>query len=360
MLDQVNTGVFPEDANAQYYMVNGDDTSVTGNSTKADYCGYHTWATSAKGTTIKLGLIVTDAQQLTVCGYANGGPYDDVSNSAITTLAHEIIETVSDPEPSSATSTLGFAASAPDTDGSYPENGDMCANLDAGHQTLSNGRLYTTYVGPNPYYLQPNLDPATQCCGYPTAVAPSIAASVAASVPGSVAPPSLAASASVPSLLPSTGLSGSPTGAAATPSTSGSVPLAASSVVGATRSNSPYGTYVYPSNAPTSTYQYYGSYCGDGVVDVGEQCDPGDYSFGGSSCCNFFCQYKTVGSICGNTRKGVCYRVPRCARNRNTGAVYCQTNKYRRSGVPCRRAGSTTPNGVCNARGACNAPRPSP
>jgi hypothetical protein len=307
---------------------------VTPNGTKADYCGYHTYATTSRGVTVKIGFIVADADQLSVCTFANGGPYDDVSNSAITTLAHEIIETITDPEPNPAT--IGYAASfKPPADPYTPENGDMCANINFNEQTLPNGRKYTTYIGPNPYYLQANINPVTSCCGFPTSVVGnSLAASPAAnSAPASVTAP------------PSLGLSAAPTGPATAAPSAGSI------------SNSPYGTFIYPSDAPTTSYEYYGSYCGDGVVDAGEKCDPGYYYFGGASCCNYFCQYKDIGAICDNVRQGVCYRIPRCARNRTTGKVYCQRNKYRRAGVPCRLPGSNTANGVCNARGACNPPR---
>jgi len=322
-------GSFPVDNNAQYYVFNGDDTKVTSTGSTDDYCGYHSVLT-VNNLDIKFGFIVTDKTQLSVCTFADAGPYTQVINSAVTTLAHEIIESVSDPLVGSPGGYQTSGTVASNNGPTYYENGDMCANINFPLTTSSNGKGYTTVVGTHQYLLQSNVNPSDNCCGFPTGVPPPATLTASPVVPTISASPAAASSLVVGSSIPATNV---------IPGTASNTPASASVTA--------FPSYVYPSDFGTNTYVY-GGLCGNGVIDSGEQCDPGLYSFGGASCCNIFCQWKHPGSFCGKTPQNTpCYKTARCETvKRGSPALHCTGGKIPKlRGAGCR---------IRNARGRCD------
>jgi len=309
---------------------------VTSDGSHADYCGYHSVLTF-NNLDIKYGFIVTDKTQLTVCTFADAGPYSQVINSAITTLAHEIIETNSDPLVGSPAGYQTSAKVQSGTTSEYFENGDMCANIDFPLTTSSNGKGYTATVGTHQYLLQANVNPVDNCCGFPTGVPP---------------PPSISASPVVPTISASVPAASSLLVGSSIPASASVIPASASNAPG-TPSGTPFGTYYYPSDFPTTTYAYYGT-CGNGVVDPGEQCDPGVYAFGGASCCNYYCFWKHQGSLCGKEPQNTpCYKTARCEKiKRSSPALVCTGGKIpKQKGAGCliRKL-----RGKCDGKGHCN------
>jgi len=113
-----------------------------------------------------------------------------------------------------------------------------------------------------------------------------------------------------------------------------------------------------PSNSATSTNTATSSpsvtpiFCGNGVVDPGEQCDPGRAPFGHQTCCNNRCQFKTIKSICG-PKKVTCKTSSRCELNITTGQVFCRAGKNRKDQKFCKTPSIPTGgcvNGVCVAK----------
>jgi hypothetical protein len=116
--------------------------------------------------------------------------------------------------------------------------------------------------------------------------------------------------------------------------------VTASGSASATTTRSASGT---PSNSPV--------YCGDGVVDTSEQCDPGVGNFNKQTCCNTQCRYKRLQSKCGPKTGNPCTKRARCLRNSTTGAVECSPITNKRRGKFCKT--STITSGVCSGQGVC-------
>jgi len=210
--DAINAGTFPASSDAQYYVVAGDDIAVQGScSTNGDFCGYHSWYfDDARQIYIKFGYISAD---VTTIGCVNGcneaakGPHNPNTNVLITVLAHEIIETMSDPQAGNDVKGQGNGWRDDGTQ-AQGENGDLCAFLFFNFQTNARGNTYNIQVGNQFYLTQSNFNSADNCCAYPDLAAqtpgistsPAIAPSTSNSISTGATP---STSAIPPSQLPS-------------------------------------------------------------------------------------------------------------------------------------------------------------
>jgi len=202
--DNLAANVFPASSNNVYIVINGEGTVLDTTAIGRDFCGTHN-VMKFNNQNIYVSLVVGNVKHLRTCYYAKNGPNSELVNHVATTLAHEVIEVLSDP----TVNLTGWVSPG------GQENGDLCANIHIPALDLpsTNGKLYNVQVGTQQYYLQPNYDPITACCGYP--------GSSPAPPPPPPGPP--AASSSPPS-----GSSAPPAGSSAPPAGSSSAPAGSS------------------------------------------------------------------------------------------------------------------------------------
>jgi len=102
-----------------------------------------------------------------------------------------------------------------------------------------------------------------------------------------------------------------------------------------------------PTNNPRFT-------CGNGVVEPGEECDPGIKSQGGfyHTCCNGLCRWKHKGLQC-SWRGSTCLTKPRCDLKRGLQPVKCIPGHPKRKNTGCLLIGGGT--GRCDGFGVCMA-----
>ncbi|MCP4907459.1 MAG: hypothetical protein GY910_20975, partial [bacterium] len=81
--------------------------------------------------------------------------------------------------------------------------------------------------------------------------------------------------------------------------------------------------------------------CGDGSVDVGEQCDDGNVTNG--DCCSSTCQFESAATVC-RTSIGVCDVAETC-----DGAGTCAPNGFASAATICRASA-----GVCDVAETCS------
>ena len=91
-----------------------------------------------------------------------------------------------------------------------------------------------------------------------------------------------------------------------------------------------------------------GTVCGNGLIEVGEQCDQGAANGTSGSCCTSGCQFVSVGTSC-RTAAGVCDVVETC-----TGASgACPANGFASASTVCRpSAGGCDPAETCTGSSA--------
>ncbi len=146
-----------KDSNAIYFVLTSSDvTASSGFCTK--YCGWHTSATIAS-TNIKYSFVGNANRCLSSCAAQSTGPNGNAGvDGMISVVAHELEETLSDPNPSS-----GW------TDSAGAENGDKCAwTFGAGQKTAANGAFYNMSLtaqggGTRNFLIQRNLDANSKC-----------------------------------------------------------------------------------------------------------------------------------------------------------------------------------------------------
>lgn len=109
-------------------------------------------------------------------------------------------------------------------------------------------------------------------------------------------------------------------------------------------------TYTPRPGTPTPTPSRSGV-CGDGILDIGEQCDlgvSGNSSSGG--CCTTLCKFKTAGVTC-RTSNTECWASNSCSGDSGT----CPTDPVA-AGTTCADDGNPCSADVCNGAGACSHP----
>lgn len=144
------------DSNAIYFVLSSSDISES-SGFLSKYCGWHTYATMGSSK-IKYGFVGNPSKQLSACSVQSISPNGNPGVDAMTSvLAHELVETVTDPLLNAWYNSNGA------------ENSDMCA-WTFGSRLLqsSNGAYYNvqlpTSTGTRNYLLQRQLSASTSKC----------------------------------------------------------------------------------------------------------------------------------------------------------------------------------------------------
>ena len=175
-------------------------------------------------------------------------------------------------------------------------------------------------------------------------------------------------------VLPAFSLSGTiDTGTGVFTVSGASAPLCATLSVDATAnptSTGFNGTFACTGGTLNVTGTLAGSLCGNGVVDPGEQCDPG---LSPNACCDALCMAELNGTICspanprvcfvGMCEAGACQPVPRegacddlnqCTENDQCQGLFC-VGTPRPAGAACDLDGHVCTTDTCDGAGTCTA-----
>ena len=151
----LNNGL-PTDSNGIYLVLTSADIIVNGfvNSGSAQFCGYHDNMTAPNGTTnVLLATIGDPGAAIGSCSGQQGvSPNNNVNGDAMASvIAHELVETVSDPLGNSWTDSTGW------------ENGDKCAWTwgTTSASTSPGGGLTNIKIAGREYLIQQNLEANT-------------------------------------------------------------------------------------------------------------------------------------------------------------------------------------------------------
>lgn len=141
-------GLVPNVANAVYDVLTAPGINVSGFNTQ--FCGWHSstnWGGGSLGT--QFGFIGDPTASQTGCYAQSHSPnYNFGADAMVSIIAHELIETVTDP-----TGTAWWDSN-PASPTYQNENGDMCAwNFGTVHK-LSNGAYYNLSAGTSKYLVQ--------------------------------------------------------------------------------------------------------------------------------------------------------------------------------------------------------------
>jgi len=156
------------DINGIYLVLTSSDVVVNGfvNSTSSQFCGYHDNLVAPNTTNVKFAMVGDAGTHLASCaGQTAFSPNSNPSADAMASvIAHEIVETVTDP--------LGNTW----YDGAGWENGDKCAwdfGTTADVTILSSGAKQNTVFGGRGYLIQQNLEANTSTCLLQASALPS-------------------------------------------------------------------------------------------------------------------------------------------------------------------------------------------
>ena len=153
----IAAGRLPQDPAAIYVVFTADDvneqqgagdassTPSFGGSAAGSYCGWHFAAKTTSGTDVKYAFI-GNPSRFTECIYVDNRQHSPNKNppvdALLSSLAHELIETVTDPDLDAWTNDGGV------------ENADLCAWQFGGVRTLADGSKSNVTVGGRNYLLQ--------------------------------------------------------------------------------------------------------------------------------------------------------------------------------------------------------------
>ncbi len=138
----VTSGRLPKDANGVYFVLTSSDVTKTGFLT--NYCGWHSFA-AIRGTSIKFAFVGDPSgPSLTNCASQTVGPNGDAGADAmVSIIAHELEETVTDPQLDAWFDSTGA------------ENGDKCA-WSFGATYTAGAALANVHLGARDYLVQQN------------------------------------------------------------------------------------------------------------------------------------------------------------------------------------------------------------
>lgn len=160
-------GKLPSDPKGVYFVLTSSNIS-TSSGFCTRYCGWHTH-TSVNGVDIKYSFVGNAARCLTSCAPQSVSPNGNAGvDGMVSVLAHELVETVSDPDLNAW------------YDSSGAENADKCAwTFGQSQYQVANGAFANMKIGARDYLIQRNLlrtgngdfcavwfDPATKTAGY--------------------------------------------------------------------------------------------------------------------------------------------------------------------------------------------------
>lgn len=141
---------FPTDAAGIYFVMTASDVGV-GQFCSA-YCGYHSFA-QYKGINVKYSFVGNAARCLGGCAIQNVSPNGDAGlDGALNVLAHELVETMSDPLLNAWYDANGW------------ENADKCAWQFGTTSRLSSGAYYNMAIGSYKFMIQMNWNRQKQAC----------------------------------------------------------------------------------------------------------------------------------------------------------------------------------------------------
>lgn len=140
----ISSGTLPASANAVYFVLTSADVTLSGFCN--GFCGWHTHA-NIGGRDIKYSFVGNPEQCPRSCApYANPGPNANVGADGMASiLAHELEETVTDPDLNAWTDSAG-------------ENADKCAWKFGTTYAAANGGTANMKLGARDYLIQQNLD----------------------------------------------------------------------------------------------------------------------------------------------------------------------------------------------------------
>jgi hypothetical protein len=143
----INSGRLPYDASGVYFVITSSNVNErSGFCTR--YCGWHTAGNNTSGARIRYSFIGNANRCLSSCAAQSTSPNGNAGvDGAISVIAHELEEAVTDPDPLS-----GWA------DASGAENADKCA-WTFGHfqYQVANGSWANMHLGARDYLIQRNL-----------------------------------------------------------------------------------------------------------------------------------------------------------------------------------------------------------
>lgn len=139
----ITDGRLPSDANGVYFVLTSADVDAA--SFCDQYCGWHTYRT-LNGVNIKYVLVGNADRCISICGeQSSSSPNDNPGADAMASvIAHELSETVTDPEQSAWYDSEG------------EENADKCAWTFGTEFLAANGSRANVFIGDRPFLLQRN------------------------------------------------------------------------------------------------------------------------------------------------------------------------------------------------------------
>ncbi len=145
----ITNGSLPKDANALYFVLTSKDVNETSGFCTA-YCGWHTAGTIKKAN-IKYSFVGDAARCISSCAIQSTSPNNNAgADGMLSVIAHELEETVTDPNPRS-----GWAFATGN------ENADQCAWTFGTEYTVSNGSKANMKINGFDYLIQQNWIQAT-------------------------------------------------------------------------------------------------------------------------------------------------------------------------------------------------------
>jgi Phosphate-induced protein 1 conserved region len=141
----ITTHALPLDANGVYFVLTSADVTASSGFCTS-YCGWHTYIT-VSGVPVKFAFVGNAATQCPgACMAQSSGPNGNGgADGMVSVLAHELVETVSDPQ---LNAWYGVDLAH--------ENGDLCAWTFGATHAAANGALANVKLGTREYLLQQN------------------------------------------------------------------------------------------------------------------------------------------------------------------------------------------------------------
>jgi hypothetical protein len=139
----ISSGKLPKDPNAVYFVLTSADVNETSGFC-TQYCGWHTHGTIG-GADIKYSFVGNPDRCPSACSMQTIGPNGNAGADGMASIiAHELEETVTDPDLNAWYDTRGY------------ENADKCAWTFGTTSTASNGSKYNIVLGSRQYLIQRN------------------------------------------------------------------------------------------------------------------------------------------------------------------------------------------------------------
>jgi len=149
--NQINSGIFPQDTNAIYFVLTSAEILLSGYCTS--FCGYHT-GYYRQGNFLKFSFVGDSARCVGSCAPQGVGPNGDAgADGTVSVIAHEITETITDAYNAWRFPSTGY------------ENADQCAWKFGNIYRAANGAFANMRMGSRDFLVQQNwIVDQNQCC----------------------------------------------------------------------------------------------------------------------------------------------------------------------------------------------------